>query len=82
MTESSDNPTPPDKKADKKAGATKSSRAKRSSSGDMPLFQDMPPRHIKGTRRFVIGGLILAIAIPLGIGALFYVLRSLVANPQ
>lgn len=48
----------------------------------MPLFQDMPPRQIKGARRFVIGGLILAIAIPIGIGLLFYVLRSLVVNPR
>ena len=74
MTESDDNPKPAAKKSD---GA----RSKKTG-GAMPLFQDMPPRQIKGARRFVIGGLILAIAIPIGIGLLFYVLRSLVVNPR
>jgi hypothetical protein len=81
MIDSSEKPTPADKKPGKSSGA-KSSKAKSSSSRAMPMFQDIPPRHTKGTRRFVIGGLILAIAVPVGIGALFYFLRSLVTNPQ
>ena len=86
MTDSSEKPKAEDKtpagKNPRKSGAAKSSKDKGSTSGAMPLFQDMPPRHIKGTRRFVIGGLILAIAIPVGLGALFYILRSLVVNPH
>lgn len=78
MSDADDNPKP----AGKKSGDAASSKAEGPAPGSMPLFKDMPPRHIKGARRFVIGGLILAIAIPVGIGLLFYILRSLVVNPQ
>lgn len=78
MTDSADNSS----SERKKSRGDDSSKAKRAAGGAMPLFQDMPPRHIKGTRRFIIAGLILAIAIPTGLGLLFYVLRSLVVNPQ
>lgn len=82
MTQASENPTPSQKRTKKSGAPGEDSESTRSSNGDMPLFQDMPPRHIKGTRRLIFAGLALIIALPVVIGLLFYLLRSLVTNPQ
>ncbi len=46
-------------------------------SGSMPFFRDMPPRHVKGSRRTVFFFIAVAILLPLVIGGMFYLLRSL-----
>ena len=45
--------------------------------GDMPLFKDMPARHVKGSRRTILAIIMIAILLPLVVGGLFYLLRSL-----
>jgi len=47
--------------------------------GQMPFFQEIPPRHAKGSRRFILMGLLLAISIPIVLGLVFVLLRSLVS---
>ncbi len=45
--------------------------------GSMPFFKDVPPRHVKGSRRVIFAFIALVILVPLFIGGLFYLLRSL-----
>lgn len=51
-----------------------------STPGSMPFFQDIPPRHVKGSKRVIVVGLLLTIGIPIVLGLLFFLLRSMV-NP-
>jgi hypothetical protein len=45
--------------------------------GSMPFFKDMPPRHVKGSRRTIFAFIVVVILVPVVVGGLFYLLRSL-----
>ncbi len=50
--------------------------------GSMPLFIDIPPRHVKGSRAAIFFFIALAVLVPIVLGVLFYLLRTLQAPGQ